>query len=164
MNTLLSLHLPTFIFAIINLGILYFVLKKILFTPVTQFMASRTKGIESNIQTAEKKLAEAEMMKKEYEAQLSRAKEESDAILKESRDRASREYESAIGQAKIECQELIDRARVDIENERQQMIKEVRNEVASLALAAASKVIEANMDNEKNRALVDKFIDEEGAA
>jgi F-type H+-transporting ATPase subunit b len=44
------------------------------------------------------------------------------------------------------------------------MIKGVRSEVASLAFAAASKVLEANMDTESNRLLVDKFIDEAGAA
>jgi F-type H+-transporting ATPase subunit b len=161
---LLSIHLPTFIFAIINLGILYWVLKKLLFVPVTKFMENRTKNIENNIQTAERKLAEAEEMKKEYENQLFMAKEQADIILKEARERAVREYESLIAQSKEESQELIDRARVAIANERQQMIKEVRNEVASLALSAASKVIEANMDNEKNRTLVEKFINEEGAA
>jgi F-type H+-transporting ATPase subunit b len=44
------------------------------------------------------------------------------------------------------------------------MLKEIKNQVASLALAAATKVIEANMDTVSNRALVDKFIDEEGVA
>lgn len=161
---MLSIHLPTFIFAIINLGILYWFLKKVLFGPVTKFMENRTKRIANSIQTAEQKLAEAETMKESYENQLQNAKEKADAILKEARDRAAREYEELIARAKEESQEIIDRTRADIEGERQQMLKEVRNEVASLALAAASKIIEANMDNEKNRKLVEKFINEEGAA
>lgn len=164
MKTLLSIHLPTFIFAIINLGILYWVLKKLLFVPVTKFMENRTKGIENSIQTAEQRLAEAEAMKKGYENQLAKTKEQADAIIKEAREKAAKEYESLIARAKEESQEIVARTRADIENERQQMLKEVRNEVASLALAAASKVIEANMDNEKNRNLVEKFINEEGAA
>lgn len=161
---MLSFHLPTFIFALINLVILYFILKKILFVPVTKFMENRTKGIENSIQSAEQKLANAEEMKKEYENQLETAKGQADVILKEARDRAAREYESLIAQARELSQQLMERAREDIENERQKMIKEVRNEVASLALSAASKIIEANMDNEKNRSLVEKFINEEGAA
>jgi F-type H+-transporting ATPase subunit b len=44
------------------------------------------------------------------------------------------------------------------------MLKEIRNQIAGLALAAASKVLEANMNTESNKAIVDKFIDEEGAA
>jgi F-type H+-transporting ATPase subunit b len=161
---LLSFHLPTFIFALINLAILYFILKKILFVPVTKFMENRTKSIENNIQSAMNKKAEAESLKIEYENQLLNAKEQADVILKDASGRAAREYESIIAQAKEESQGLIDRTRADIENERRQMLREVRNEVASLALAAASKIIEANMDNEKNRSLVEKFINEEGAA
>jgi F-type H+-transporting ATPase subunit b len=161
---LLSFHLPTFIFALVNLAILYFILKKILFVPVTKFMENRTKSIENNIQSAMNKKAEAESLKIEYENQLLNAKEQADVILKDASGRAAREYESIIAQAKEESQGLIDRTRADIENERRQMLREVRNEVASLALAAASKIIEANMDNEKNRSLVEKFINEEGAA
>lgn len=161
---MLSLHIPTFIFAAINLGILYWALKKVLFKPVTEFMDNRTKSIENSIQSAKQKNTEAEKMKNDYETQLSTAKEQADNILKEARARATREYDSLIAQAKEESQDLVIRTRADIERERQQMLKEIRNEVASLALAAASKVIEVNMDNEKNRSLVEKFIDEEGAA
>ena len=161
---MLSLHIPTFIFSIINLGILYFALKKFLFKPITEFMENRTKKIEDSIQTAKQKNAEADNIKKDYEIKLLTAREQADSIVKEAKGRAIREYESLIIQAKVESQGLIDRAIADIELERQQMIKEIRNEVASLALAAASKVIEANMDSEKNRALVEKFINEEGAA
>lgn len=161
---MLKFHLPTFIDAIINLAILYWVLRIVLFKPVTRFMENRTKSIENSIQTAEQKLSEAEEMRKNYENQLSEAKEQADAILQEARERAAREYDSLIAKAKEESQELLDRTRADIENERLQMLKEVRNEVASLALVAASKIIEANMDNEKNRTLVEKFINEEGAA
>lgn len=161
---MLSLHIPTFIFAIINLGILYFALKKLLFKPITEFMENRTKNIEDSIQTAKQKNAEADNIKKDYEIKLLTAREQADSIVKEAKGRATREYDSLITQAKEESQELINRAIAEIELERQQMIKEIRNEVASLALAAASKVIEANMDSEKNRALVEKFINEEGAA
>lgn len=161
---MLSPNIPTFIFALINLGILYFALKKLLFKPVTEFMENRTKSIENSIQTAEQKNAEADKLKKEYEEQLLSAREQANSIVKEAREKAAREYESSLAQAKTDSQDLINRAKADIENERQQMIKEIRNEVVSLALAAASKVIEANMDNDKNKTLVEKFIDEEGAA
>jgi F-type H+-transporting ATPase subunit b len=58
----------------------------------------------------------------------------------------------------------MEKGREEIEREREQMLKDIKGQVAGLALAAASKVIDANMDNERNRALVDKFIDEEGVA
>lgn len=161
---MLSPHIPTFIFSLINLGILYWALKKVLFKPVTEFMENRTKNIEDNIQNAKQKNAEADKLKKDYEDQLHTAKGQVDSLIKEARERATKEYDGILAQAKADSQAMLDRARADIENERQQMIKSIKNEVASLALAAASKVIEANMDTDKNRAIVEKFIDEEGAA
>jgi len=163
-STLLSPHIPTFIFSLINLGILYWALKKFLFKPVTEFMENRTKSIEENIQNAKDKNAEADKMKKEYEEQLLTARGQVGDLIKEARERATKEYEGILAQAREDSQAMLDKARADIENERQQMIKTIKNEVASLALAAASKVIEANMDNDRNRAIVEKFIDEEGAA
>jgi F-type H+-transporting ATPase subunit b len=163
-STLLSPHIPTFIFSLINLGILYWALKKLLFKPVTEFMENRTKSIEDNIQNAKQKNAEADKLKKDYEDQLLTARGQVDSLIKEAREKATKEYEGILAQAKEDSQTMLEKARADIENERQQMIKSIRNEVASLALAAASKVIEANMDNDKNRAIVEKFIDEEGAA
>jgi F-type H+-transporting ATPase subunit b len=54
--------------------------------------------------------------------------------------------------------------RKEIEQERRQMVKEVKNEVAGLAFAAASKVVSANMDTKDNRELVEQFLDQMGAA
>jgi F-type H+-transporting ATPase subunit b len=143
---------------------LYWALKKLLFKPVSEFMENRTNKIENSLKVASQKNEEADKLKNEYQNQLQTAREQADGILKEAQARAAREYDSMLAQAKAETQDLLAKSRADIERERQQMIKEIKNQVATLALAAASKVIEANMDNDKNRALVDKFIDEEGAA
>lgn len=161
---MLEPYLPTFVAAAINLFILYWALKKVLFKPVSEFMENRTNKIENSLKAASQKNEEADKLKNEYQNQLLTAREQADGILKEAQARAAREYDSMLAQAKADTQDLLEKSRADIERERQQMIREIKNQVASLALAAASKVIEANMDNEKNKALVDKFIDEEGAA
>jgi len=84
--------------------------------------------------------------------------------LSNARSRAQEEYDAIISAAREEAEAIMMKAREELELERQQMISSVKNEVATLALAAASKVIQANMDTETNRALVNKFIDEAGAA
>lgn len=154
----------TFIFTAINLLVLYFALKKILFKPVTKIMEDRANLIKSSLEEAENSKAKAAEIKKSYEDQVRSAKDEVDRILNEGRAKASKEYEAAVASAKKDAEAILVKARQEIERERQQMIKEIKGQVASLALTAASKVIEANMDSPGNRALVDKFIDEAGAA
>jgi F-type H+-transporting ATPase subunit b len=159
-----SLNMYKFIIVALNLLILYLVLRKILFKPVTQFMENRTKMIKDSINNAEKSKVEASELKKKYEDQLRSSKDEADRILNEARSRANKEYDDILLAAKKDAETVMVKAREEIGRERVQMFKNVRSEVASLALAAASKVIEANMDTESNRVLVNKFIDEAGVA
>lgn len=159
-----SLNGFKFIMALLNLVILYVVLRRVLFKPVMAFMDKRTKSIEDSIANAEKQKAEAIEMKENYEAQLKAAKAESQKILDTAVAKAEAKQESILAEAQQQAEELLTKAKKDIALEREQMLKDVKNEVASLALAAASRLLEANMDTEGNRKLVDKFIDEAGAA
>lgn len=154
---------PTFIWTLVNILVLFFVLRKILFGRVTVFMEMRTQSIKDAIESADKKNAEALELKQIYEDQVRSAREDADKIMGDARGRAGREYDAIVSQARTDAEGLLSRAREEIERERAQMLKDVKNQVVVLALSAASKVIEANMDNERNRSLVENFINEEGA-
>lgn len=155
---------PTFLWVIVNLLILYIILKKLLFKPVTEFMENRSFSIKSDLESAAQSKAEAEQLKQKRMQQLLSAGDESEQILIKARQRAQKEYEDIINAAYKEAENIIAKAEKSIAEEREEMLKEIRKEIIDLALIAASKVIEKNMDTEMNRALVDKFIEEEGAA
>ena len=159
-----SLNGFKFIMAFLNLIILYVVLRKILFKPVMSFMESRTKAIEDSIADAEKRKAEAIEMKTAYEEQLKTAKAEGKKIVDAAAARAETRQAGILAEAQRQAEELLANTRKEIELEREQMLKDARNELAGLVFAAASKVCEANMDTENNRRLVDRFLDEAGAA
>jgi F-type H+-transporting ATPase subunit b len=159
-----SLNAFKFLIVALNLIVLYLFLKRILFKPVTKFMEDRTKSIKDSIDNAEKAKVDAADLRQQYELKLRIAKDEAEKIISDSNVRANKEYDSILNTAKQDAQGVMTKAREEIERERVHMLKEIKNQVASLALAAATKVIEANMDTVSNRALVDKFIDEEGVA
>lgn len=159
-----SLNAFKVILVALNLIILYVVLRKVLFKPVTQFMENRTNSIRDSIDNAEKMKSEAEDLKRSYQEQLRNAKAEGEKLIDEARAKADKEHDRLVAEARSEAENILERAREEIERERTQMLKEIRGQVAGLALAAASKVVEANMDTESNRTLVDRFIDEAGAA
>lgn len=164
---MLDLNLETITTAIatvINLLILYFILRKVLFKRVTQFMENRANSIKEAIDNADKSKADADSLKLKYEEQLKAAKAEADKILNDARARANKEYEAVIGNAKKDAETVLVKAREEIEREREQMVKDIKSQVTGLALTVASKVMEANMDNEKNKALAEKFINEAGVA
>lgn len=159
-----SLNAFKIIFVALNLIILYVVLRKILFKPVTQFMENRTQSIRDSIGNAEKAKSEADDLRRKYEEQLRNARAEGERLIEEARARADMEHDRLVAEAESEAEGILEKAREEIERERAQMLREIRGQVAGLALSAASKVIEANMDTESNRELVDRFIDEAGVA
>ena len=159
-----SLNGFKFLMALVYLIILYVVLRKVLFQPVMKFMDNRTKSIEDSIADAEKQKSEAIEMKASYEEQLKTAKVESKRIIDAAVTKAETQQANILAEAQLQAEELLTKTRKEIELEREQMLKDVRNELAGLAFAAASKILEANMDTESNRQIVDKFLDEAGAA
>ncbi|HHU76780.1 MAG TPA: F0F1 ATP synthase subunit B [Firmicutes bacterium] len=155
---------PSFLWVIVNLLVLYFILKIILFKPVTEFMENRSISIEKDLENASKSKAEAEQLRQERMQKLLSLEDETEQILREAHLKAQKEYEEIINAAYERAESLMAKAEENIAAQREEMYKNLRNEIVSLALSSASKVIEANMDNKANRALVDKFIKEEGAA
>ena len=154
----------TFVFTIINILVLYWILKSILFKPVTEFMEKRANNIKEMFESAQSNKEHSENLKAELKQQLDKAVEEAEKIINESRVKAEKQYEETIGKAKEDAKAIVEKAQKDMENERNRMIEELKGQIAGIAFAAASKVIQKNLDTEANKKLVDQFIKEVGAA
>jgi F-type H+-transporting ATPase subunit b len=152
----------TFFFQIINTFILFLILKNLLFKPVTEFMSNRQKGIEESLNEAQKKNQEAENLKEEYLTKLSGAEEEGRQIVKDAAKRAEERANEILKAAEKEAEQIKERASLDIERERKKAINSLKDEIASISMMAASKLIEKDLDESGHKTLVKKFIDEVG--
>ncbi|MBN3663179.1 MAG: hypothetical protein FQY80_09880 [Ornithobacterium rhinotracheale] len=100
-------------------------------------------------------------LKAENEQIMQQAREERDAMLKEAKAMKEREVEAAREIAEIEADKIIEAARRTIESEKNLAIAEVKNQVASLSLEVAEKVLRDNLKSEdQQKNLVDKLINE----
>lgn len=158
---MLSFEKYTFILAMINLLVLYIILRKLLFKKVTAFMDERTKKIKDNIDNAENFKKESAQLKAEYESRLNEALKESISIINEAKAQATKEQDYIINEAHKSAEKIMQNARTEIEQEKQQMLAEVKNYITELTIKTASKLISANMDTAKNKQLVAQFIEEE---
>ena len=109
-----SLNGFKFIMAFLNLIILYFVLRRVLFKPVMKFMNDRTKSIEDSIADAEKQKAEAIAMKASYEAQLKAARAESKKIIDAAVAKGTAQQAGIAAEAQRQAEEILARARNEI--------------------------------------------------
>ena len=152
------------LFQLVNTGILFIVLKKILFKPVLNIIDAREKAIQEDIATGERAKNEGLTLKSEYEEKLSVAKSEGQEIIKQATLRAEQKSEEIISTAKEEANSLRDRANKDIAQEKEKVMNELKNDISNIAILAASKVIEKDIDQAKHEEMINKFIEEVGEA
>ena len=148
---------------VINVLILFILLRIFLFKPINKMKADRTRTIQDNLDSAEKAKAEAEELRQQYEESISEAKEKANQIIMKAHENAESERSAIIRKSQEEAEKIVADADKTIENERKRVLRQAQSEIADLAIEAASKIIGENVDDEKNRRLVDKFLsDEEG--
>jgi F-type H+-transporting ATPase subunit b len=139
-------------------------MKKFLFGKLGVFMQKRAAQIEGAIEKGDSLRREGEALLTKYEDMLESAKDEGKRIIDGARARAASEYDKLIAEAKKDASIIITKAREDADRREGELLREIKEKAASLAIAAASKVLEANMDSERNRELVERFLHREGVA
>lgn len=148
------------VFQMINTIILYFLLRRFLFKPVTEFMKNRREDIKSDIDEAEKNNKEAKELKAKYEEKLASVKEEGEQIIKEARQKAADQKEEILNDAQKEADRLIERANKEIERSKTKALDEYKKEAVDMTLLAASKFVDKELDKNSHEKLISEFIEE----
>ena len=160
---MLDFHLWSIFEAVANIIILFVLLRIFLFKPINKIKSERTNTIQNNLDSAEKAKEEAEELRRQYEDSISEAKEKANQIIIKAHEDAESERAAIIKKSQEEAEKIVADADKTIENERKRVLRQAQSEIADLAIEAASKIIGENVDDEKNRRLVDQFLsDEEG--
>ncbi len=149
----------TMIFTWANLIILVFVMKKLLFKPVTNMLKQREDEVNSMYEKAEEAQKNAEALEKEYAESLSGAKEEAARIVKDATKDATLKSEQIVSEAQAQATAAILKAEKEIEREKQLAIDEIKNDIASIAVDVAGKIIEKDINANDHERLVEEFID-----
>jgi len=154
----------TFLITIVNVTFLYLVLRKVLFGRVTQFMEERSNKIQRDIDLAKMQNERAQALEAEYAEKLKASREDGQRIMQIAREKAEQERAAIIAEAKAEAAKIIKETRDELEAERRDVGRKLLKDTADLTILAATAVLEENMDADKNRKLVEKFLDKVGVA
>ncbi len=149
----------TLVITIINILVLYFILKKLLFKPVTKHMNERSQKIQDALDMAEDAKKQVEEMKSEYDAKLKQAKDEGQKIIDDYQKMAEKGYNAIMTSAREEANHIIENAKSELAVEKEQLITSMKKEMSDLVLSASEKVLKENLDTETNRKLISDFID-----
>lgn len=145
-----------------NTLITFAIIKKFLFKPVRKMLAAREEEVQAMYGNAEKAQTEAEQMRSEYTQRLAKAKEEAAEIVGSATRRATVRSEEILKESSQQAAAMMKKAESTIEQERKKAMNELKDEVASLSVMIASKVVERDIKDADHERFIEEFIDKVG--
>lgn len=152
----------TALFVLLNTLTIFVVAKKYLFGPVMKIIHDRQEEIDDMYAQAQSAQDSAKAKEAEYQTKLESAQETSDRLVKEAMQRGKSREEEIIRQANREADAIREKAVADIAREKKQAINDAKNEISSLAMEIAGKVVGESLDAARQERLVDSFLEELG--
>ena len=142
----------------VTFAILILVLGKFAWGPILQMMETREKTIADAIESAKKERAAAEAASAEMRAALEKARDESAELIRKNQQEVAAAKTELMAAAKKESDDLLAAARKTIQEEKRQAIAELRAQTVDMAIEAANRLVQMNMDEKKQKQLVEEYL------
>jgi F-type H+-transporting ATPase subunit b len=158
-NSLTSPAIGTIFWAVIIFSLFFLILKKFAWKPVLNAIKQRDEMIKGSLAAAEKARKDILQLQSDNEAILRKAREERETILKEARDVRDTLIAEARGKASLEAGKIVENAKAGIEREKAKALLEIHDQVATLSVEIASKLIGVRLSRtgEQDK-LIEKYL------
>lgn len=150
------------VFILINLIVLYIILRKVLIKPIQNVIEKRESIINSGLQNAAVSERNAKALEKEWKDKVSAVNESSAEMMEKARKDAQNEYEKLMAEADAKAAKIVSDARRSMEDERNKAMEDIQSKIADVAIDTAKKVLETSDLKSVNNSLYDKFLTESG--
>jgi F-type H+-transporting ATPase subunit b len=160
-NSLTTPAIGTIFWSALIFGLFFLILTKFAWKPILNAVKARDEMIKGSLESAEKAKAEMLKLQSDNEAILRKAREERENILKEAREIRDKLISEAKGKATEEAEKLIEKARIGIEGEKRKALSEIHDQVATLSVDIASKLLgEKLKQSGEQEKLIDNYLKE----
>lgn len=154
----LNIRAWTIGFTLFNAFILFLIMRKFLFKPVSQFIENRKASIRKEIDDAENIKRQANEFKSQYETRLSDINSEKAAIINDARKRG----DEIFGKIKEDAEKERDRILKNAESEKELLVEKAKDQLkkdaVTLSIDIAQELIKKELDTESNKQMVENII------
>jgi len=154
----LGINIVWFLAQLINFLLLIFVLTSLLYRPVLNMLNERTRRIEDSLRDADKVKEQLANAKRDYDAEIARARQEAAGIVAQAQDRAKSQEAEILVQARREADRIREEARVQAGQERDQLLREAKGQIAELVTLTASRVLNAELQSRGHDQLIEESL------
>jgi len=157
---ILDLHPVDVIISLINITVLFLLLRMILWKHVIRFLSERANRVRSDMDDAEQRRLEVDALRLEYDEKLGSIEERGRDLMLESRQRADEEADRILRETKETANGILRDAQNRITIEKQQALEEAELDIARLATDMAARILEREVSESDNVKVVDEFFRE----
>jgi F-type H+-transporting ATPase subunit b len=150
----LGINAPILIVQLIAFLVFVATFWKFALGPITNMLDERQERIRESMEAAERMEQELAATQARNEEILAEARRAAQEVLSTARENSEQILNRAREQAQVQADQMVEKAQATIEAERQQAWTELREEVAELAIAAATKIVRQELDRDKHAQLI----------
>ncbi len=158
----ISVNIWQILIALINLTILFLILKKFLYKPVEKMLKKRQGEIDEQYEKANSANSQAQSLKSEYETRLNGARLKAEDIINNATATASSRSEKITMSAREEADAIIKRAKTQAELEKARAEKDIKEQIIDVSSSLAEKLLSREINTDDHKKLIDSFIDKIG--
>jgi F-type H+-transporting ATPase subunit b len=138
---------------------LFKVIGNFFLVPLSDAITTRNSDLESTFTEAESLRNQMDTLKSDYEKRMAQTEADAREKIQSQIKEAQELRKTLMAEASSKADELVKRAQDEIAAERERAVSGIRMHVANLSLQAAEKVLGENLDDNRNRKLIDDFLD-----
>jgi F-type H+-transporting ATPase subunit b len=153
----LGINLGFFLFQVFNFTILALLMYALAYKPIVRMLENRKNKIAQGLEDARIAAEARANAEKEAKAILAEAQNNAAQKVREATERADAAAREIIAQAEAQANKIREEARLEAAQERDRILLELRGQIASLAIAAAQKLIGEALDEKRQHALLEEF-------
>ena len=158
----ISVNIWQIVISLINLLIIFLIVKKFLYKPLQNVLAARRSEIDAQYAEAADAESKANESRKLWEDKLAGANAEADAIINKATEQAKFRGEAIVSDAEAKADSIIRMAETEADLERRKAVDGIKREIVDVSGAIAEKMLEREINTDDHRALIDSFIENIG--
>ena len=155
---LTDINVALVVWTLVTFGLLVIVLKRFAWGPILETIETREKTINDALESAKRERAEAEKAAADMRASLEKARGEAADLIRKNQAEVAAAKTELMAAARKESESLLAQARQSIEEERRAAVADLRAQVVDIAIEAAGRLLQAQMDERKQRQLVEEYL------
>lgn len=141
-------------------AVLFFALYKLGYKPVRKILDTRSEYEQRKLAEADALKKENEELKKKMEEELAKAEEKANRAIERARREGNRLKDELINEGKARTEQMLANAKADIAFERNKMLDEVQQEIVDATISATEKMLSERIDEQTDKRIIDDFIKE----